>query len=336
MPRIEDYLDALREGEARTLHLREGAPPFWRVGTELLQHGDPLPDGDQFQAMVLDLFRAARLEPPIDLASADFTLCAAGGRFRAHVYRSCDGLNAVLHRIPDRVPALERLDVPEAIASSLAAPSGLLLICGPARSGKSSILASLVDLFNRTESRMIATVENPIEHLHAPVKAIVHQIGVGTDVPDCAVGIAAARAARADIIAVDGARDASSFREMIAAAEEGALVLGVLCATSALDALERILESAPAEEVAWFRSGLAASLLAVLHQALHPARGGGVVAAVEHLTMTRPAQLLLREGKMEELAAMVQGGRSHEGSLHAPAHAAHEHPRPRPHPEARR
>ncbi|MGQ0614254.1 MAG: ATPase, T2SS/T4P/T4SS family [Planctomycetaceae bacterium] len=336
MPRIEDYLDALREGEARALHLREGAPPFWRVGTELLRHGDPLPEGDPFQAMILDLFRAARLEPPQDPAPADFTLCAAGGRFRAHVYRSCDGLNAVLHRIPDRVPALEGLDVPEALGAHLAAPSGLLLICGPARSGKSSILAALVDLFNRTEPRMIATVENPVEHIHTRGEAIVHQIGVGTHVPTCAAGIAAARAARADIIAVDGARDADAFREMIAAAEEGALVLGVLCAASVVDAIERVLECAPVEEVPWFRSGLASSLLAVLHQALHPARGGGLVAAVEFLTMTRTAELALREGRMEELAALVQGSRGHEGGPHAPVPAVHEIPRPRPHPEARR
>lgn len=308
MRAIEAFLRALRDGDATALHLREGSRAFWRVGGELVVRGERLPAGEEFEEMILELLRRAG---PERLPASDhfhFGFVAGEMRFRAHVFRSRDGLNAVLRRVPPRIPAPSDLGLPAGIAEKLTSGGGLVLASGPAQSGKSTTAAALLDWVGRSAARHVVVVDDPPEHEFSPQRSLVQRIEVGVDAPDPATALRAALAARADAVFAGDLRDADQIRLAIRCADQGALTFATIRADGAADAPERLLEGLPEPERVAARGVLASCLRLVVHQVLLRRAKGGVVPAFEVLHGTKGVQALLREARPHDLVVAMQNG----------------------------
>jgi len=309
MPEIEAFLRALRDGDASVLHLREGSRAFWRVGGDLVVRGERLPDGEEFEAMILELLRRAGPDRLPQSDHFDFSFVSGEVRFRAHVFRSRDGLNAVLRRAPTMVPAPSELGLPGPVVERLSG-GGLVLISGPAQSGKTTTAAALLDAVNRAAPRYIVVVDDPTEHEFTP-RSVIHRIEVGVDAPDPATALRIAVAARPDALFAGDVRDAESARLAIHAADAGALVFATVRADGVVDAIDRLLELVPENQRPATRSVLAGALRLGLHQVLlRRARVGGHVAAFEVLVATKGVQTLIREGRVPDIASAMQRGAS--------------------------
>jgi twitching motility protein PilT len=309
MQPIETFLRALRDGDATALHLREGSRAFWRVGGELVVRGERLPEGEEFEEMILELLRRAG---PERLPSSDhfhFGFVAAESRFRAHVFRSRDGLNAVLRRVPPSLPAPADLGLHPELAEKLGVGGGLVLASGPAHSGKSTTAAALFDWVGRSSARYVVVIDDPPEHEFSPQRSLVQRIEVGVDAPDAAAALRAALAVRPDAVFAGDLRDAEQLRLAIRCADEGALTFATLRADGAADATERLFELLPEPERGAARGVVASCLRMVVHQVLlRRAKGGGVVPAFEVLLGTKGVQALVREGRTHDLAVAMQNG----------------------------
>ena len=298
---------------ASDLHLGEGDPPCVRVDGALRTIGEaPLTGladllGPVLPVGGLDALRAGRsLDVAVDVPGV--------GRARVSVYRSLGGLVAAVRLLPPAPPSLADLRLPVTIEDLAALPHGLVIVCGPTGSGKSTTLAALAVETLRKRAAMLVTLEDPIEHLlprHEGM-GMVRQRQVGSDVRDFPTGLRDALRGDPDVILIGEMRDPESISLALTAAETGHLVLTSLHSRSAPSAIERIVDSYPAERQEQVRVQLADALRAVVSQRLVPrARGGGRAVAMEVLRSTSGVASLVREGKTSQLASAIQAGRAH-------------------------
>ncbi len=234
------------------------------------------------------------------------------GRFRVHLYWQNRRLAAALRVIPASVPPLAALGLPAGLGRLLDRPGGLILVAGPAGSGKSTTLASMVDHINRERACHIVTLEEPIEYVFRGARSLIHQREIGTDVLSFPVALRAAWRENADVIVLGELRDAHTIRVALAAAESGHLVLAsILCSPLAEDVLRRVVAAFPTYQEVLGRLQVAGTLVAVLAQVLLPrADGGGQAAAVEFLVATPAVRTLIRESHLFQIPTAIQTGAS--------------------------
>jgi twitching motility protein PilT len=237
-------------------------------------------------------------------------------RVRVHVYATEAGVAAAVRLLPRTPPSLASLQLPVAIDDLAFAPHGLVLVCGATGSGKSTTLAALAQEALRRRSIMLVTLEDPIEFaLASSGQSLLRRRLVGRDTPDFASGLRDALREDPDVMLVGEMRDAETIALALTAAETGHLVLASIHSRSAASAIERIVDSYPAERQGQIRVQLADSLRAIVAQRLVPkARGGGRIVAVEVLRGTHAVASLIREGKSAQIATLIQSGRK-EGML---------------------
>jgi twitching motility protein PilT len=276
---------------------------------ELLPHGDPLPRGEEFEALLFELLELARIRDPESLGDTDFTFSAVQGRFRAQIFHSQEGQNAVIRRIPLEPESVTALGIPDYAVQAADHATGLVLVCGPSGCGKTTTIAALLDRVNGRDQRYAITVERPVEYVFQPRQCVIHQMTVGGDMLTFAAGLRTAISSRADVIVVGDVDDAETVRLMLRAAEAGTLVLASMNANGAVEAIDRMLDLLPQEDHAIYRNVLAQSLRSVLYQVLLAGRTGGRVPAFEVLTNTRAVQGVLRENKTHELLSVIQSGK---------------------------
>jgi twitching motility protein PilT len=235
------------------------------------------------------------------------------GRFRINVYRQRGTLSAAVRLIPYRIPDLEQLGLPESVRGLAAKQRGIILVTGPAGSGKSTTLASLVDLINSQRSCHIITIEDPIEYLHSHKRSIVDQREVGSDTKSFSLALRAALRQDPDVILVGEMRDLETMATAITAAETGHLVLASLHTASAAASVERILDIFPSSQQQQIQLQLATTLEAI------------VALAVEVLLGTPAVRNLIREGKAYQLPMLMQtGGASGMQSMDSALRKLHE------------
>jgi twitching motility protein PilT len=245
--------------------------------------------------------------------SADFAvrwdLPHGSRRFRINLFRHVDGVAAALRPIRQRIPSLAELDLPESLLDLVSFPFGLVLVTGASGSGKSTTLAALIDHLNRTRSRHIITIEDPVEFEHPEIQCLIHQREVGSDVESFGSGLRAALRENPDVILLGELRDLDTISAALTAAETGHLVLGTLHSGSASAAVNRIVDVFPGHQQSHIRTQLATSLRAVLAQRLVPTRSKGLVPALEKLLVTPAVANGIREGHDHYLRnAMLTGG----------------------------
>src|SRR5437868_3519083 len=312
-----DFAELLLEvvdRRASDLHLTAGAPPMVRVRGRL-QAVDGYPtltptDTREIVYSILSNDQRQKLENNWQL---DFAYQIPGrARFRVNAYMQRSAVGAALRLIPFDVVPLERLGLPPAVAEFANRPRGLVLVTGATGSGKSTTLASLIDVINATREEHIMTVDDPIEFLHQHKKCIVNQREVGSDAIRFAEALKGALRQDPDVILVGEMRDMETIGTAITAAETGHLVFATLHTQDTPQTIDRIIDVFPAEQQGQVRAQLAVALQGIMTQMLLPtADGAGRCVAVEVLIPTPAVRNLIREAKSHQIYSVLQTGGAH-------------------------
>jgi twitching motility protein PilT len=233
-------------------------------------------------------------------------------RFRVNIYRQRDSLGAAFRLIPYEIKPLEELGIPPVIGNFAMMPRGFVLVPGPTGSGKSTTLASLVDLANRQRHEHIMTVEDPIEFLHQHKSCLINQREVGEDTWSFQSALKHVLRQDPDIILVGEMRDLETISVALTAAETGHLVFATLHTQDAAQTIDRVIDVFPAHQQQQIRVQLAGALQGVVCQTLcKTADGKGRVVATEVLVATAAIRNLIREGKTHQIYSSLQAGAKH-------------------------
>jgi len=308
---LNEVLERMLAVGASDLHLAAGSPPLARVDGELGTldgFGELTQVGIQEAVYaVLTQKQRERFESELEL---DLAYSLPGqARFRVNVYRQREAMGAAFRRIPYEILTLEQLGLPLVVSQFASLPRGMVLVTGPTGSGKSTTLAALVDLANRTRNDHIMTVEDPIEFLHRHKGCLVNQREVGEDTHSFANALRHALRQDPDIILVGELRDLETISVALTAAETGHLVFATLHTQDAAQTVDRIVDVFPPHQQQQVRTQLAGVLQGVVSQVLcRRATGRGRVAATEVLVGTPAVRNLIREGKTHQLYSTLQAG----------------------------
>jgi twitching motility protein PilT len=307
-PKLAELVQRAAALRASDLHLADAEPPSVRIDG-VLHALDSGVIHDLRATLALDSLSLARLAQgqAVDLAFE----VPATGRVRVHVYPSAFGLVAAVRLLPALAPAFESLGMPLAFDDLVQLPHGLVLVCGPAGSGKSTTLAALAQEALRSRPLLLVTLEDPIEYtLTATNHSLIRRRQVGRDVSDFATGLRDALRADPELLLLGELRDPETIALALTAAETGHLVLASMHSGSAASAIERIVDASPTDRQEQVRLQLADSLRAVIAQRLLRRKNGeGRVPAVEVLRVTRAVGSLIREGKTAQFGTVLQSSR---------------------------
>ncbi len=316
---LEKLLIEVAQRGASDLLLVAGVPPVFRIAGRLTRTADaPLSDDDIHSLLATVV--TARLREKIDSdGAADFSLRLARAatdddrrawRFRVNVHRQRGTLAAAIRALPTEIPTLTQLRLPPTLAELVKPMRGLVLVCGPTGSGKSTTLAALVGELNRNEGRHIITIEDPIEYEHRNGQSIIEQIEVGRDAPSFAAALRASLRQDPDVILVGEMRDLETVATALTAAETGHLILSTLHTSDVAQAIHRIVDVFPPAQQTQIKQQLAISLNAIVVQHLLPrADSQGRAVAVEVLLNNHAVRNHIRNDKLQNLPTEITLGR---------------------------
>jgi twitching motility protein PilT len=308
---INDLLERVIEWRGSDLHLASGSPPVVRVNGDLRPIPDvPVLNGSQIRQMVYSILTQKQREKFEKELELDTSYALPGkGRFRVNVFLQRDAVGCVMRAIPYDVVDFDVLGVPPAVKTWAYLPRGLVLITGPTGSGKSTTLASLIDIVNRERSVHIMTVEDPIEFLHNHKRSLINQREVGEDTHSFASALKHVLRQDPDVILVGEMRDLETISTALTAAETGHLVFATLHTQDAPQSIDRVIDVFPAHQQQQVRVQLAAALQGICTQQLLPTRDGqGRAIACEVMVATPAVRNLIREGKTHQIYSVLQAG----------------------------
>jgi twitching motility protein PilT len=306
----EDLLRLLVSSEASDLHLRSGEPPLLRLHGELVRQEAPPLTPERLETMLVSLMSPRDLGEFREHGDADWAYEIEGvARFRCNAARDRHGPIGVFRVIPTKVSTADEMGLSREVQNLCYLTKGLVVVTGPTGSGKSTTLAALVDLINRTRTDHIITIEDPIEFVHASKKCLVTQRQVGLHTKSFKAALRAALREDPDIILVGEMRDLETISIAIETAETGHLVFGTLHTTTAASTIDRIIDQFPADRQSQVRVMLSESLRGVIAQTLCKKIGGGRVAAREILLSIPAVSNLIREGKTFQIPSIMQTNR---------------------------
>ncbi|HLY51146.1 MAG TPA: type IV pilus twitching motility protein PilT [Solirubrobacteraceae bacterium] len=312
-----DFAEVLLEvidRRASDLHITAGAPPMLRIRGRLApMEGYPVLTPTDTREIVYSILSDGQRQKFENQWQIDFAYQIPGkGRFRVNAYFQRSAVGAAFRLIPFEVVPLETLGLPPVVADFATKPRGLVLVTGPTGSGKSTTLASIIDVINTTREEHIMTIEDPIEFLHRHKKCMVNQRELGSDAQTFADALRAALRQDPDVILVGEMRDVETIGTAITAAETGHLVFATLHTQDAPQTIDRIIDVFPSEQQGQVRAQLSVALQGIMTQTLLPtADGSGRCAAAEILVPTPAVRNLIREGKTHQVYSVIQTGGSH-------------------------
>ena len=305
-------LATAKANNASDLHITVGVRPKCRIsGTLYEMQGFDVLTPAKTKELVESMFNAKQKEIMETLGEVDFAYAdPAIGRFRVNAFHQRGSYAAVLRIVGTTIPTPESLGVPPAVIELTKKRRGLVLVTGPTGSGKSTTLASLIDVINKNRNEHIITLEDPIEYLHKHNHAIINQREIGIDTESYGNALRAALREDPDVILVGEMRDFETISVAITAAETGHLVLSTLHTIGAASTVDRVIDVFPPHQQQQIRVQLANVLEAVISQQLIPtADGHGRVAAFEVLHTNPAVRNLIREGKTHQLTSVMQTNR---------------------------
>ena len=307
---MDDLLSlAVQEG-ASDLHIAVGLPPVLRISGSLCPlDSDPLRPEDTDRLM-RSITPPKHLKGFEEVNGADFGFPYKNlARFRVSIFRQKGNVGIVLRQIPTKMLTLEQIGLPPQTRDLLFKPRGLILVTGPTGSGKTTTLASMVNIINSERDCHIITIEDPIEYYHPHKKSVVTQREIGVDVPSFSEALRRALRQDPDVILVGEMRDLETMEAAITAAETGHLVLATLHTTGAARTVDRIVDAFPTNQQEQIRTQLSTSLVAVISQALMPRKDGpGRIAAFEIMIATPSIRALIRDNKTFRITSDIQTG----------------------------
>ena len=307
---MEDLLQVVVDEGASDLHIRVGVPPVIRLHGRLVHMDLPSLVPEDTEHLMKAITSEAHIQKVREQGGTDFGFAYGdAARFRVSVFKERGNFGLVLRQIPNKLMSLEQIGLPPSIKDLLFRPRGLVLVTGPTGSGKTTTLASMLDIINTEEDCHIITIEDPIEYYHPHKKSIVTQREVGVDVPDFAEALRRGLRQDPDVILVGEMRDLETMEAAITAAETGHLVFATLHTTGAARTVDRIVDAFPTDQQEQIRTQLASSILAVISQVLLVrADTKGRVACFEIMISTPSIQALIRDNKTFRITSDIQTG----------------------------
>ena len=312
-----DFAEVLLEvisRRASDLHVTAGAPPMVRLRGRLTPlEGYPALTPTDTREIIYSILSNAQRQRLENNWQIDFAYSIPGqARFRVNAYFQRSAVGAAFRLIPFEVAPLESLGLPPAVAEFANRPRGLVLVTGPTGSGKSTTLASLVDVINQSREEHIMTIEDPIEFLHQHKKCIVNQRELGSDATSFGDALKAALRQDPDVILVGEMRALETIGTAITAAETGHLVFATLHTQDTPQTIDRIIDVFPSAQQGQIRAQLAVALQGIMTQMLLPtADGSGRCVATEVLVPTPAVRNLIRESKSHQIYSVLQTGGAH-------------------------
>jgi twitching motility protein PilT len=313
---VDELLHTTVEMEGSDLHIKADSPPLVRVHGDLfpLDHPPFTPEESRRLAYsVLTPQQIQRFEEDLEL---DLAYEIPGlARFRGNVLQQRNAIGIVFRVIPLRIQTMEELSLPPVCRYFSERPRGLVLVTGPAGSGKSTSQAAMIDYINGRSAQHIMTVEDPVEFLHDDKKSLINQRELGTDTLSFANALKFVLRQDPDVILIGEMRDLETIALAITAAETGHLVFGTLHTTDAVQTVDRIIDVFPIYQQQQVRMQMSVNLVGVISQTLvKRADGKGRVAAFETLVSIPSVRNLIREAKTHQIASMIQTG-SRQGMI---------------------
>ena len=307
-----DFSDVLRrmvETRASDVHITSGFPPAIREkGAIHPMAGFPVLNGQQTREIVYGILNDDQRKRFENNQQLDFAYAIPGvARFRVNCFFQRGSVSAAFRLVPQEIPALDSLGVPQVLRDLTRRPRGFVLVTGPTGSGKSTTLAAMIDVINNEREDHILTIEDPIEFLHPHKRSIVNQREIGSDAPDFALGLRAALRQDPDVILVGEMRDLETVSTALTAAETGHLVFATLHTQSTSQTVDRIIDVFPSEQQGQVRTQLSIALQGIVTQQLLPTIDGkGRTVATEVLIPTPAVRNLIREGKTHQIYGALQ------------------------------
>lgn len=310
--RVDRLLERLWEARGTDIQLTVGAPPMLRIDGHL----EPVPGGSPLTLSEVDellgeVLNAEQEQIWRERYEFDFSFSWRElARIRGNAFTQRGSTAIALRMIPREIPSLESIGLPRVVRQLALQHQGLILMTGPTGSGKSTTLASLINVINEERSAHVITIEDPIEYVHDHKRSLINQREVGTDTSSFRDALRSVLREDPDVLLVGEMRDLESIQFALTVAETGHLVFATLHTNDTAQSLGRMIDVFPAEQQAQIRVQLAAALSCVVYQRLVPRIDGGMVAAYEVLVATPSVRNLIKEGKTHQLRnSLLTGSR---------------------------
>ena len=315
MPNLKELLTLMVTKNASDIHITEGTPPQFRLDGTLVPLDGVAPyTAEEARKICLETMSEEQIKRFDAEKEFDTAIAVPGvARFRANLYYSKDSVSGAFRLIPFKIPPPEILGIPPAAIELSHLPRGLILVTGPTGSGKSTTLASLVDLINSTRHEHILTVEDPIEFVHNHKKSFISQREIGRDSEGFAQSLKHVLRQDPNVILIGEMRDLETIGAAITISETGHLVFATLHTNSAVQTINRVIDVFPAHQQPQIRTQLSFILQGVLSQQLLPKINGGRVVANEMMIPNHAIRNLIREDKVHQIYSQMQVGQVGSG-----------------------
>lgn len=305
---LNELVDIVYKEGASDLHLAEGRSPIIRVSGFLIPIMKVAPLSKEDMEGLLEVFLSPENKNEFSLKhEVNFAYSpATRGRFRGNAFHELGRISVALRLIPDKIKTFAELNLPSILETFAKRQQGFFLVVGPAGQGKSTTLASMIDLINQERLEHIITIEDPIEYIFEEKKALIDQREVKIDTPDFHTALWGVFRQDADIIMVGEMREPETIATAVTAAETGHLVLSTLHTNTAAQTVDRIIDSFPADQQDQIRVQLASSLVGIFSQRLVPRIAGGLIPAYELLINNNAVSNLIREKRTHEINSVIE------------------------------
>ncbi len=313
---LKELIDIVVSEGGSDLHLSIGSHPMIRVSGSLIPLlKKPTLSEDDSLGFLRTLINEVQMKEFLETKEVDFSYAYKDGvRFRGNGFFQRGGVSIALRHIPSKIRTLAELGLPPILESFAMRQQGFFLCVGPVGQGKSTTLAAMVELINISKGGHIVTIEDPIEYMFEPKRALIDQREVRVDTKDFHTALHSAFRQDVNVIMVGEMRSSETISTAVTAAETGHLVLSTLHTNTAAQTIDRIIDSFPAGQQDQIRVQLAGSLLGIFSQRLIPRISGGLVPAYELLINNNAVQNLIRERRTQEVNTVLETG-SESGML---------------------
>lgn len=307
---LKSLVDVVVNEGGSDLHISSGRPPVIRVNGLLvpLVKNEPLSIAD-VDGIINSIVPKDKKKVFDEMHEVDFSFAHSDGvRFRANAYRQQGNQALALRLIPQKIRTVKELNLPDVLEQFTRKPQGFFLVVGPVGHGKSTTLASLIELINSERSEHIITVEDPIEYIYQQKQSIIDQREVGDDTSTFATALQSMFRQDVDVALIGEMRDMATISTAVTAAETGHLIFSTMHTNDASQTINRIIDSFPGDQQDQIRVALASSLTGIFSQRLVPRVSGGLIPAYELLINTSAVSNLIREKRIHEINTVIETG----------------------------